>query len=320
MDISVVVPVYGCRSALPVLCERLNNTLSSIVNEYEIILVEDHCPQGSWESIKELCENDKRIKGIHLSRNFGQANAITAGIDICTGDWVVVMDCDLQDPPEAIVDLYKKAQEGYDVVFARRIQRKDTAVTLFLSRSFYRVLSYFTEEDIDPSIGNFSVSRRSVIENYCRMREQNRAYQMFIKWLGFRQTSIDIECEERYEGRSSYNMRKKIRFAVSLITTHSNKPLKLSIKLGFILSSLAMIYILVLIIQKIMGRDILAGWTSIIAAVVIMGGLILMMLGIVGIYIGNIFNEVKNRPIYVISEVINCENRYGGDSKKCSTD
>ena len=320
MDISVVIPVYGCRAALPVLCERLNDTLSSIVKDYEIILVEDHCPQNSWESIKELCEKNKHIKGIHLSRNFGQANAITAGIDICTGDWVVVMDCDLQDPPEAIVDLYNKAQEGYDVVFAKRVHRKDSAVTLFLSRSFYRVLSYFAEEEIDPSIGNFSISRRTVIENYCRMREQNRAYQMFIQWLGFRQTAIGIECEERYEGKSSYSIQKKIRFAVSVITTHSNKPLKMSIRLGFVLSAVSMIYILVLITQKLMGRYILAGWTSIIAAIFIMGGLILMMLGIVGIYIGNIFNEVKNRPIYVISETLNCGESYDREKKKCSTD
>lgn len=320
MDISVVIPVYGCRAALPSLCERLNTTLSSLADEYEIILVEDHCPQNSWESIEELCAKDKRIKGIHLSRNFGQANAITAGIDICSGDWVVVMDCDLQDPPEAITDLYNKAQEGYDVVFAQRVQRKDSAVTLFFSRNFYRVLSYFTDENIDPSIGNFSISRRSVIENYCKMREHNRAYQMFIKWLGFRQAAIGIECEERFEGKSSYTLKKKIRFAVSLITTHSNKPLKMSIRLGFVLSSLAMIYILILIIQKIMGRDVLAGWTSIIAAVFVMGGLILMMLGIVGIYIGNIFNEVKNRPIYVVSERLNCEEEKSEEEKKCSTD
>ena len=320
MDISVVIPVYGCRAALPSLCERLNTTLSSLADEYEIILVEDHCPQNSWESIEELCAKDKRIKGIHLSRNFGQANAITAGIDICSGDWVVVMDCDLQDPPEAITDLYNKAQEGYDVVFAQRVQRKDSAVTLFFSRNFYRVLSYFTDENIDPSIGNFSISRRSVIENYCKMREHNRAYQMFIKWLGFRQAAIGIECEERFEGKSSYTLKKKIRFAVSLITTHSNKPLKMSIRLGFALSSLAMIYILILIIQKIMGRDVLAGWTSIIAAVFVMGGLILMMLGIVGIYIGNIFNEVKNRPIYVVSERLNCEEEKSEEEKKCSTD
>ena len=307
MDISVVIPVYGCRAALEPLCRRLKETILSIVSEYEIILVDDYCPQNSWETIRELCAKDKHIKGIRLSRNFGQPCAITAGIDICTGDWVVVMDCDLQDPPERINDLYNKALEGYDAVFAKRKQRKDSPLTLFLSRSFYRVLNHFTEQTVDPEIGNFSISRRKVIDNYCKIREQGRTYEMFIKWLGFNQTAIEIEGEERAEGKSSYTFKKKIKFAVSTITSHSNKPLHMSIRFGFTISMLSFLYILILIIHKLMGRDILAGWTSIIAATFIMGGLVLMMLGIVGIYIGNIFNEVKNRPIYVIDEKLNCE-------------
>lgn len=307
MDISVVIPVYGCRAALPELHRRLTETLSSLVAEYELILVDDHCPQNSWESIKELCSSDSRVKGIRLSRNFGQASAITAGVDQCTGDWVVVMDCDLQDRPESIVDLYNKAQEGYDVVFASRKNRKETKLTLFLSRSFYKAFSYMTDQEIDPTIGNFSISRRTVIDYYCKMREHNRAYQLFIKWLGFSQTSVVIEMDARFEGKSSYTFAKKMKFAISVILSHSNKPLYFAIKFGMIISAAAFIYILVLAILKITGYDFLEGWTSILASVYIMGGLILSAIGIVGIYIGNIYNEVKDRPIYAVAERLNCK-------------
>jgi dolichol-phosphate mannosyltransferase len=309
MDISVVIPVYGCRTALPVLCERLNDTLSSIAKEYEIILVDDHCPQNSWDSIKELCEKDKHIKGIHLSRNFGQANAITAGIDICMGDWVVVMDCDLQDPPEAIVDLYNKAQEGYDVVFARRASRKDSVVTKFLSKSFYKVYSYLADTKVDPSINNFSIASRSVIDYYRRIREHSRAYTLFIRWLGFRQTAIDIEAEERYEGRSSYNLRKKLKFAGALITSHSNKPLYLMIKLGLFVAFVSFVFIFILVIQKFLGYDYLTGWTSVIASVYLMSGILLTAVGMVGVYIGNIYEEAKNRPLYVVAEMLNFQEK-----------
>ncbi|MBR4200939.1 MAG: glycosyltransferase family 2 protein [Oscillospiraceae bacterium] len=315
MEISVVIPVYGCRKALSELHRRLTETLSQLTQEYEIILVDDNCPQNSWESIEELCAADKKTKGIHMARNFGQASAITAGVDNCSGEWVVVMDCDLQDRPEHILNLYSKAKEGYDVVFARRRFRKDTALTMFLSRMFYHVLSYMTEEEIDPTIGNFSISRKKVIDNYCRMREHNRAYQLFIKWLGFRQTAIDLEGDERFEGKSSYSLKKKLHFAASLIVTHSNKPLKMSVKLGFLIFTISMIYTLVLIIQKLMGYNYLAGWTSILSSIYIMGGLLLAALGIIGIYIGNIFNEVKDRPIYVVTEMVNFDKE-----KQCEKD
>ncbi len=317
MDISVVIPVYGCRKALDELHKRLTETLCKITQDYEIILVEDRCPQNSWETIEEICARDKKVKGLHMSKNFGQASAISAGVDNCSGEWVVVMDCDLQDRPEHILDLYNKAQEGYDVVFAKRADRKDSAVVLFFSRMFYRVLSHYTDEKIDPTIGNFSISRRKVIDSYCRIREHNRAYQLFIKWLGYEQTAIELEADERFSGKSSYSFRKKIFFATSLIVSHSNKPLKASIKLGAAISALAFIYMMVLVIQKLMGYDYLAGWTSTLASIYFMGGLILATLGIIGLYIGNIFNEVKNRPYYIVCEALNYEE---GEVSRCSTD
>ena len=242
---------------------------------------------------------------IHLSRNFGQIRAITAGLDNSRGDWVVVMDCDLQDRPEAIARLYAKAQEGYDVVFVKRVERKDSGLTLFLSRLFYRVYSYFTDGAYDSSLCNFSISRRIVIDNYCRMREHNRGFTMFVKWLGFRQTAIEVEGDERFEGTSSYNFRKKLTMAFELITAQSNKPLKLAVGAGFVIALLAFMYLLVLVVRYFVSPGVQVGWTSTIASIYLMGGLILSAIGVVGLYVGNIFDEVKNRPLYVISEILN---------------
>lgn len=305
MDISVVIPVYGCRAAIPELHRRLCENLDKIVKSYEIILVDDCCPQNSWEEIKKVCKIDNRVVGIHMSRNFGQIHAITAGLDNSRGDWVVVMDCDLQDRPESIPELYRKALEGYDVVFARREGRKDSALTKFLSRCFYKVYDYFTEGTFDSSICNFSISKRKVIDSYCRMREQNRAYTMFIRWLGFKQTSIEMPADERFEGKSSYDLHKKLKLAFEVITSQSNKPLMFSVKAGFTIAMVALIYILYLIVKYFVVGDNLIGWTSMIASVYLMGGILLCAVGVVGIYVGNIFNETKKRPLYIVDECIN---------------
>lgn len=309
IDISVVIPVYGCRAAIPELHRRLCESLEKISKVFEIILVDDYCPQNSWEEIQKVCEKDKRVIGIHMARNFGQIRAITAGLDKSRGDWVVVMDCDLQDRPETIPELYQKAQEGYDVVFARREGRKDSAITKFLSKCFYKVYDYFTDGTFDSSICNFSISKRKVIDYYCRMREQNRAYTMFIRWLGFKQTAIDMPADERFEGKSSYNLKRKLKMAFEIITSQSNKPLLFSVKLGFVSAFLALIYIIYLVFREIILGDVLVGWTSIVASIYLMGGIILCAIGVVGIYVGNIFNEAKNRPLYVIDECLNAKEK-----------
>lgn len=305
----MVIPVYGCRAAIPELHRRLCESLEKISKAFEIILVDDYCPQNSWEEIQKVCEKDKRVIGIHMARNFGQIRAITAGLDKSRGDWVVVMDCDLQDRPETIPELYQKAQEGYDVVFARREGRKDSAITKFLSKCFYNVYDYFTDGTFDSSICNFSISKRKVIDYYCRMREQNRAYTMFIRWLGFKQTAIDMPADERFEGKSSYNLKRKLKMAFEIITSQSNKPLLFSVKLGFVSAFLALIYIIYLVFREIILGDVLVGWTSIVASIYLMGGIILCAIGVVGIYVGNIFNEAKNRPLYVIDECLNAKEK-----------
>ncbi len=305
MDISVVIPVYGCRAALFELHRRLTESLLKITDDYEIILVNDCCPQGSWIDIEKICEGDEKVVGINLSRNFGQIRAITAGLDKSRGDAVVVMDCDLQDRPENIPLLYEKLKEGHDVVFSRRQGRVDSGATKLFSKLFYKVYDYFTEGTFDSSINNFSIAKRKVIDAYCSMREHNRAYTMFIKWLGFNEAVIDLPAEERFSGKSSYSFKKKLKMASEIITSQSNKPLIFSVGLGFTMSLVSFIFIIALIIRKFAFHDVTTGWASLIASVFLMGGLILAAIGVVGIYIGNIFNEAKNRPIYVISEILN---------------
>jgi dolichol-phosphate mannosyltransferase len=319
MDISVVIPVYGCRAALPELHRRLVESLSQISSSFEIILVDDHCPQNSWEVIEQICRQDPRVVGLRMSRNFGQIRAITAGLDHSRGEWVVVMDCDLQDRPESILELYSKAMEGYDVVFARREGRKDTGITKFFSRMFYKVYDYFTDGVFDSSICNFSISNRKVIDAYCSMREQNRAYTLFLRWLGFNQTAIDLQADARFEGKSSYTFRKKLRLAEEIITSQSNKPLMIAVRTGFIISILAFFYLIYLIIRNAVAKDFSAGWPSIIGSIYLMGGLILTSVGIVGIYVGNTFNESKHRPLYVISEYRNFQAPDPQPSQSAST-
>ncbi len=307
MDFSVVVPVYGCRDALPELHRRLVETLEQMGKSFELIFVDDHDKQNSWEEIFRICQQDKRVRGIKLSRNFGQIRAITAGLDNAKGDWIVVMDCDLQDRPESIPELYGKACEGFDVVFAKRVDRKDSALTKFLSKSFYKVYEYFTDGTYDASLCNFSISRRIVIQNYCKLREHNRGYTMFIKWLGFRQTAIELVGDERFSGSSSYSFSKKMNMAFELITAQSNKPLQLSIRIGFVISLIAFAFLIYTVLRQLLFNDGAAGWTSLIASIYLMGGIILAAIGIVGLYVGNIFTEVKNRPLYVIEEDVNGE-------------
>ncbi len=310
IDISVVVPVYGCPGALPELHKRLTSTLSKLVKEYEIILVDDCDKKNSWAEVAKLCEKDNHVKGFHLSRNFGQPHAITCGVDYCSGEWLVVMDCDLQDRPEAIADLYKKAMEGYDVVFALRKERKDSAITKAFSKMFHRLYEFLSGMSYESGKANFSIVNKKVIDNYKKIREHSRAYQMFIDWLGFRTTSIEITGDKRFEGKSSYSFMKKLKFAIANITSQSNKPLYLSAALGLFISFCAFIYIIVIIILAATGWYDVMGFPTIVASIYLMGGLILAAVGIVGIYLGNVFNETKNRPIYVVAESRNVEESY----------
>ncbi len=305
MDISVIVPVYGCPEALPSLHERLINTLEKITDSFELIFVNDCCPKGSWKEIEKICEADERVVGVDLSRNFGQIHATNAGIDMSKGEYVVLMDCDLQDRPEGISDLFNEIQKGYDIVFAKRKERKDSKITLFLSGLFYKVYNYFVDGYYDPEVGNFSIARRKIVDEYIAIKDTNKSFTSVLSWMGYRTSYIEIEGEERFEGKSSYTLSKKIDLAFDMLTSQSDKPLKAIIKLGFLIAILAFIYLITQVILYFIIDDIVEGWTSLVASVFLMGGILLICLGAVGIYVGNIFSYSKGFPGYLIKEVRN---------------
>lgn len=305
VTISVVSPIYGCKECLFDLYDRLVKTLGQITENFEIILVNDACPEASWERIVMLCAKDPRVKGINLSRNFGQHYAITAGLDHAKGDWVVVMDCDLQDRPEEIIKLYNKALDGYDIVFGRRAQRKDSFIKRFGSIAFNRVLEYFTETKHDNSIANFGIYAHKVVETINRYREHSRDFLLFAQMVGFKKVEIDIEHAPRAHGESSYNFAKLFRLATDSIISHSNKPLRLSIQLGFFIALSSLVYAGWLVIRYFFYHTPAEGWTSLMVSMFFMFGLLFAIIGITGLYIGKIFDEVKRRPLYVIQETIN---------------
>ena len=308
-DISVVSPVYGCSACLPELCTRLRQSLMQLTENYEIILVNDASPDNPWQIIRNLANADKRIKGIDLSRNFGQHYAITAGLDYARGAWVVVMDCDLQDQPEEIPRLYHKAMEGFDVVFARRAVRQDRLLKRSTSRLFYRIFDYLTEQKSDPAIANFGIYSQNVIANVCRMRESARAFPLFVRWLGFNTTAIDVDHACRAAGRSSYTIRKLISLAMNSIIAQSNRPLRVSVQVGFVIAAASLLTASTLVLRYIMFGIAVAGWTSILVSLWLIGGILMMNLGFLGLYIGRIYDETKNRPLYVIRELRNLASR-----------
>ncbi len=300
--ISVVTPIYGCATSLEKLYSRLVATLETITNNFEIIMVNDASPDGAWGAIKTLTAQDTRVKGINLSRNFGQHRAITAGLDYADGEWVVVMDCDLQDQPEEILKLYNKAQEGYDVVVGQRIERQDGFLKKMGSTLFYKLYNYLTDSNVDKSISNFGIYGSKVIESVRRFREQNRSFGLFVLWSGFKRIEIEIEHAPREEGESSYTFSKLLNLAIESIVAHSNKPLQLSVKLGFFLSLVSLVYAFWLVFQYIVWDHHVEGWTSLIVSVYFLAGLIIGSIGMTGLYIGKIFDEVKQRPLYLVQE------------------
>jgi dolichol-phosphate mannosyltransferase len=305
--ISIVTPVYGCANMLQSLYDRLVLTLAQITQDFEIIMVNDDSGDNAWDEIKKLSKIDSRVKGINLSRNFGQHRAITAGLDYAQGNWVVVMDCDLQDQPEEIIKLYNKAQEGYDIVWGQRVQRQDSFFKKTSSKLFHIIYNYFTELNKDETIANFSIVSHQVINQMLKMKEQNRNYPIFVEWLGFKSTQIPIKHASRECGKSSYTFNKLINMAIDNIVSQSNKPLKLSIKFGFSISLLSVLYAIYLIIRYFIYKTPIEGWTSVMVSIYFIGGLLFANLGVLGLYIGKIFDETKDRPLYIIRETTNLE-------------
>lgn len=302
MEISIVIPVYRAEQIMDELVTRLTRSLQAITSSYEIILVEDGGPDKSWDKIVVNAQKHPQIKGILLSRNFGQHHAITAGLDASKGNWVVVMDCDLQDQPEEIARLYAKAKEGYDIVYARRAQRQDTFFKRMSSKVFYGVFAYLSGIPQDNSIANFGIYSRKVINVINSMREPMRAFAPMARWVGFNRTAIDVAHAERFAGESSYSWSKLFNLALDFAMAYSDKPLKLTIKLGIGISILAVLYTLYNIVLYNMGIITLTGYTSLIVSIWFLSGLIIFTLGIIGLYIGKMFEGIKNRPLYIIDK------------------
>jgi dolichol-phosphate mannosyltransferase len=298
--ISVVIPVYKARDCLAELHRRLVASLEAITPDFEIVLVEDGGGDGSWEEIASLASHDPRIKGVKLSRNFGQHYAITAGLDHSRGEWVVVMDCDLQDQPEEIGKLYCKAQEGYDIVFARRQERADSLYRKLSSKLFSLLYNYLGDIQVDNSVANFSISSRRVIACVRQYRECNRSFPMFLRSVGFRRAYVDVAHAARYAGASSYTFGKLLDLAVQCIVSQSNKPLRLSIRFGFALAGLSVLYGAVIVIRYLHADVTVPGWTTVVVLLSFLGGLGFANLGILGLYLGKAFDEVKNRPLYCV--------------------
>ena len=303
--LSVVVPVYRAERILPELNRRLRAVLDGFRAPCEIVLVDDRSPDNSWAAIKQIASRDSSLVAVRLSRNFGQHYALTAGLDIAKGEWAVTMDCDLQDQPEEIPKLLAKAQEGFDIVLARRIGRTDGLLARFGSTMFYQVFNILSGYQIDPTVGSFRIMKRNVVAAFREMRESARLFGGMIQWLGFNVTYLDVSRAARSEGVSSYTLRNRMRLAIDGIVTFSNRPLYASVSLGFGMAFAAALYGAFLIIRfALHPYNGVPGWLSTFTALVFIGGLILMNLGVIGIYIGRIYNQTKGRPLYVIDEIV----------------
>lgn len=287
------------------LVRRISLSVAQITNDYEVVLVNDASPDDSWTAILSECAKDVRIKGINLSRNYGQPSAIAAGMEYAKGDWVVVMDCDLQDRPEEIPAFYKKAQEGYDIVLGLRIERHDSFLKKLSSTAFNKAFAYLCDLDSDKRSSNFGMYKKTVIDQYNKMSERGETFSILIRELGFKTIAMPIQHDERLEGKSSYSLKKLLKFAFNLILINTNKPLRLMVYWGFVLASLSTLFALYNVFAYLFGYINMPGFTTTVFSIWFVGGMLMMQIGITGIYIGKIFDKVKGRPIYVIMDKVN---------------
>lgn len=305
MYLSIISPIYKGEKMLDELVSRIESSVSTITDDYEIILVNDASPDESWAGITRICKQDKKVKGINLSRNFGQHYAISAGLSMVSGEWIVVMDCDLQDRPEEIPNLHAKALEGYDIVYARRVARKDKFLKRLSSTAFHAIFDYLSGAKSDKSISNFGVYKRQLIDEYNKMPEKARSFNSLVSYLGFKTTTVDVEHAERAEGTSSYNIFKLLKLSFDVIISNSNKPLRIATGMGFFMAFISFLLAIYNLIAKLSGIIEVPGYTTTVFSIWFVGGILLFVLGILGLYIGKIFDQVKDRPLFVIRDKIN---------------
>lgn len=302
--LSVVSPVYGDKRNVRLLYNSLKQILDNMQNiNYEIILVNDCCPYGSGEEIEQIAKNDENVKFIDLSRNFGQHNAIKAGIDNSKGDYVVVMDCDMQDNPADIINLYKKIKDGYDIVFGVRKKRVDTFFKKLISQSFRLVEKHLSNYVSPFDHGNFSIISKQVADEFKKINNVNFNYRTILYYLGFNVGYVDIIKEARAEGKSGYNLVKGIKLAVKRIIANSNKPLNFGIFCAVIMFILLILSVIKLAFDIFSGSNVI--FDLIFIAIFLTGTLLFSQLVIICVYIGGIFSEVKQKPLYVVKRTMN---------------
>jgi dolichol-phosphate mannosyltransferase len=306
MRLSVVSPVYGAASLLRDLVAEIEFSVKQITDDYEIILVEDHSPDNSQEIIRQIASTNRNVKGLFLSKNFGQQLAINAGLDVSTGDWIVTLDCDLQDTPAYIVDMYNKALEGYAIVYASRQNRQDNTLKKVGSKYFNRLLGYLTEMQQDESIANYVLYSREAVLAMKSMGDYRRYYPLMNHWVGFHCCKLPIPHAERTDGRkSSYTMRKRINLALNTAVAFSTKPLRLIVYVGFILVALSMLFGIGLIVHYLLSDITVSGWLTLFVSLWFIAGILIMLMGIIAVYIGEIFIQCKNRPSYIVASAVN---------------
>ena len=304
-EISVVIPVYNCAGCLRALHKRLTATLTALTSDYEIVLVDDRSRDGAWKILTELARADPHLRVVRLSRNFGQHAAITAGLTRSRGAWTVVMDCDLQEPPEEIARLYAKAQEGYDIVRATREGRRHSAFRRVSASLYRRMLSEREGGDIEFS--TLSIISRKVVDAFLQLRDRDREYQLVLDWLGFSQATISFAHAEREgDAPSAYGLRELARVALDGMFFRTTVLLRWIVLLGFVVAVLGGLLGLYAIYSRYV-EDTPPGYTSIVVLLVLLSGFIIISLGVVGLYVGRIFDQVKGRPLFVVDEQIDSE-------------
>ncbi|HGA0511425.1 TPA: glycosyltransferase family 2 protein [Bacillus pacificus] len=306
--ISVVVPMYFEEEVAQECYNRLKSVMLQNNINYEFVFVNDGSTDRTMEILSEIAANDYRTKIVNFARNFGHQVAVTAGIAAAKGDAIVIIDADLQDPPEIIPELIAKWEEGYEVVYAKRKQRKgETWFKLLTAKYFYKFLNYMSDIDIPKDTGDFRIIDRKIADVFNQMTERNRFIRGMMSWVGFRQTYVEYERDERFAGETKYPLKKMIKFASDGIIAFSTKPLRIVMSLGLLSVLISIIVLLYTITVKIFGHGTQTGWASIMVAITFFSGIQLLGLGIVGQYIARIYDESKNRPIYIVKETINID-------------
>lgn len=304
-ELSIVSPVYQAAAIVPLLVKRIVVAAAGATPAFEVILVDDGSSDASWDRISECCERDPRVQGVKLTRNFGQHNAITAGLAVARGQFVIVLDCDLQDDPRYIPALLHKAREGYDVVLTSKRTREYDRLRNWTALGFYRVLAALGElPKVDPHINGYSLISRRVVEAYLGLNDYHRDYLMLVEWMGFHQAVLLVDHSPRHAGKSSYTLAKLLRHAVAAITAHSKALLKASIALGFLYVLVALVAMAYLVVGYFI-HGYRAGWASTMVLILGSTGLMLLAIGVLGIYIGHILDQVRARPLYLVQKHLN---------------